>query len=85
MVGASVLGFRSCLPGFATPRSKGLCRSFFWASLALLGQSLTECRPPVQPEVFTLRGRCRFPASDNPRYSCRGSRAGPGRFWYVIR
>ena len=81
----SVLGSRYCLPVVATPRSKGLLRSIFLASLALMGQSLTECRLPGQPEVVTLRGRCRFLASDNPRFSCRGSRAEPGRFWYVIR
>ena len=80
-----MLGSRSCLPVFATPRSKGLLRSLFLASLALMGQSLTECRLPGQPEVVTLRGPCRFLASDNPRSSCRGSRAEPGRFWYVIR
>ena len=80
-----MLGSRSCLPVVATPRSKGLLRSIFLASLALMGQSLTECRLPGQPEVCTLRGRCRFLASDIPRYSCRGSRAEPGRFWYVIR
>ena len=80
-----MLGSRSCLPVVATPRSKGLLRSIFLASLALMGQSLPECRLPGPPEGCTLRGRCRFLASDIPRYSCRGSRAEPGRFWYVIR